>query len=151
MLKYNVHFNGARPFIVSIDRGHIYIHDKHNVLLFTIKKFQHVFIGDNIKNKSLESIGNSILINMEKNVYIYIGQQIYKFDTKDIILDYKSPIGNNDVPYPYAIGGTYTYLLSEKVYIKNSNLTNKDPYRQYYDNDAMFHKLKTTILYKYDY
>lgn len=151
MLNYNVHYNGARPFTISVDKGHIYIYDKNDILLFTIKKFQHIFIGDNIKNKTPETVGNSIIIKMDKYVYIYIGQQIYKFESKDEILDYKSPIGNNDVPYPYAIGETYTYLLAEKVYIKNSELSKEDPYKQYYSNEDMFHKLKTITLYKYNY
>ena len=79
-------------------------------------------------------MGNSILIKERKGKYIYIGERIASFQLQDDdIVEYLSPIGNNDVPYPYAKGIKYTYLMIEKIKIPNEKLHNSDPYRQYYD------------------
>jgi hypothetical protein len=66
---------------------------------------------------------------------MYIGDAVKTFEPikDDLILDYQSPIGNSDVPYPYAVGEKYTYLMIENVYIDNAALNKKeDPYKQYY-------------------
>jgi len=80
--------------------------------------------------------------------YIYIGQCIYSFETKnkEKIIKFVSPIGNNDVPYHYAIGENNTYLLLEKIYIVNSLLDlNDDIYQQYYQYHYINIKLKGKI------
>ena len=35
--------------------------------------------------------------------YVYIGSEIYEFESHDPIKQYESPVGNNGVPYPYGI------------------------------------------------
>jgi hypothetical protein len=56
------------------------------------------------------------------------------------IVDYQSPLGSNDVPYPYAVSKDYVYLILENVRIpkaaalKVSRNPNDElrPYLSYY-------------------
>src|SRR5207244_13484702 len=76
-------------------------------------------------------IGNSILVHHKVNQnifeYIFIGQDVRSFNTKQPILQYKSPVGNSAVPYPFAVGPTYTYCMIESKVIPNSSYC-MDPY-----------------------
>ena len=152
--RYFTHANGGRPFEVE-DYGNkvivykqtyeeeddIPFHWIREKKLFEIP-YKKIFVGDNDLNyekyvkKGKGSKGNSILLeHKEKNKYTYIGSDIREFKTinGDIIKKYYSPIGNNDVPYPYAIGEKYTYLMIEQVYIPNEKLDfTLDIYGQYY-------------------
>jgi len=125
--KYFINDNGGRPFLVIVDQI-IWVFKSHiredtyefGELLFKIKKYQKIFIGKDPTSKILN--GNSVLIQLSDHNYIYIGEKIYKFKTKDIIIKYKSPVGNSDVPYPYAIGTSNTYMMLEMSYIKNTDI-----------------------------
>jgi len=74
------------------------------------------------------------LLEVSKHTYIYIGGEIYKFITTNPITDYLSPVGNNDVPYPYAVDTNNNYyLMSEYVILgKISKKYQPDPYEYYY-------------------
>jgi hypothetical protein len=103
-------------------------------------EYQNIFIGsDKGKNK-----GNSILVNIKNATYLFIGMDIYKFTVKeDEIIKFYSPIGNNDVPYPYAKGKKNTYLFIDKVFINNNYLQiNENPYDNYYKA----HLLKIAVM-----
>ena len=78
--------------------------------------------------------GNSVLLSLGDNKYVFIGQSIWEFSTGgDRILEYYSPIGNSDVPYPFAVGENYTYLMLEKVRVPNALLDSSvGPYAQVY-------------------
>lgn len=100
--------------------------------------YKKLFAGDNaLKLKDHGSgKGNSVLLLQKNGKYIYIGDEIREFSTKDgdVIQKYYSPIGNSAVPYPYAVGEKYTYfLVGETEYVKNELLDlKKDGYRQFY-------------------
>ncbi len=84
--------------------------------------------------------GNSILFQVKSDKpkqykYIYVGSEIYSFYTNEIIEKYHSPIGNNDVPYPYAISESSIYLMSEKIVLNKDAVKLKDPYAEYYFTD----------------
>ena len=145
--KYNIHDNGSVPYIVHDDGKKIQIFKtdikfKINVNNIPMEKYldikyKKIFVGKDNNNKNT---GNSLLLQISKNKYIYVGSSIYMFQIDDTIISYKSPIGNSDVPYPYAIGTKYTYLMIEKVYIDNKVLEGSfpkyidtnDPYAKYY-------------------
>jgi len=71
--------------------------------------------------------GNSLLLKVrrDKNEYVFIGESVFFFATPadDPIFEYHSPVGNSAVPYPYAIGKKYTYLMIEMIFVPNSTLT----------------------------
>jgi len=142
---YYIHDNGSRPFKVIVDDRNknikVYkdtrdwkannvpdepIYDK--VILET--KYKQIFDGSPLPKGEVKVVafepGNSILICVSGDKYIYIGSEIYSFETgngkENEIVKYISPIGSNDVPYPYAISGKYTYLMIEDVILDNQHL-----------------------------
>jgi hypothetical protein len=74
--------------------------------------------------------GNSVLLHTSDSAdgkpgpLVYIGTSIQSFVPRpnDTIVAFVSPMGNNAVPYPYAIGRTHTYLVEEAVCIDNATL-----------------------------
>ena len=62
------------------------------------------------------------------------------------MVTYMSPIGNNDVPYPYIIGKTHVYLLLDAAILPKEALDLKqDVYSQYYGiNEFKEHGLEAT-------
>ena len=141
---YEIHDNGGTPFIVDVDSKskkatvfkNNYNEDTNNFIIG--KKlleipYKEIFIGDNDKKQEYYSEkgvykGNSILLKLSEYKYQYIGESIKTFETVkgDKIKKYYSPVGNNDVPYPYAVGEKYTYLMIETVYIPNEVLDSNE-------------------------
>ena len=66
--------------------------------------------------------GNAVLIKFEDSKYLYIsGPENFEFRTSDKITAYISLMGNNKIPYVFALGLRYTYFISTKY-----NLIEKD-------------------------
>lgn len=80
--------------------------------------------------------GNTILMKTVGNTYVWIGNNgILKFQLQpnDEVVTFMSPIGPNDVPYPYVLGRTHTYLLLEwKAFDNAQREPCVDPYDQLY-------------------
>lgn len=158
MKEYLIHDNGGRPFRVDIQGMKVSVwknmdeyglvdgkfvttkHPMKHILDFTAEK---IFIGkkspdggyDGLKPKEAE--GNSLLLQTGSK-YVFIGWEIYEFSPVkgDTIVKYYSDIGNNDVPYPYAIGKTHVYILLEKVAVPLDFFHSmKEIYQQYYEAD----------------
>jgi len=142
---YLTHNNGDRPFRVQFDtkKREIEVFREDNNCLIDIYTPERIFIGKSPKNKMTEYSGgygkrfdgNTILLHLEYNIYLYIGDIIYTFQSESKIVEYISPIGNNDVPYPYAKDQNENYyLFIEQVIIKWNKLIDEfdDPYTYYY-------------------
>lgn len=130
---YEIHDNGSRPYIVYTFGNRVLVYyttydakaDTTNVRdkIMDIQ-YKKLYIGaDKPKSKwnpvSKDwGLGNSILVQKSNNTYVHIGAGIYTFTVRpdDTIVDYLSPVGNNDVPYPYAIGKKYIYHMLEWQY-----------------------------------
>ncbi len=146
-----IHDNGGRPFkvVVTDDRVCVYyeivgndvsVRQYSDVAALTINAHE-VFVG---ADHNADNKGNSILVRYgdEPCSYVFIGETIFIFRTLAPILNYHSPIGNSDVPYPYAIDcDDNYYLLTENVVLLNqpnlqdnwpSGTTAADPYAYYY-------------------
>lgn len=156
--KYRTHYNGSRPFNVEIINSRF---DKYIVKVEANDKTKYsntfyaseCFIGKSHLCKMTEFSGghgdsfdgNSILIKIGEFQYIFICNKIYKFYTMFPIISYLSPIGNNDLPYPYAIlSNGDICLLLENVILKNSSKMQEymlnvsdDPYKYYYLNSKI--------------
>jgi hypothetical protein len=143
--SYQIHDNGGRPFSVTVRGNAVKVHklseDSEPKELFDWT-VDEVFIGkkspaggyDGLKPRQAE--GNSLLVK-KGSKYIYIGSEIYEFTPfdGDTIEKYYSDIGNSDVPYPYAIGQKYVYLMIEKVAVERGLFVLKeDVYQQYYES-----------------
>ena len=175
----NIHDNGGQPFLVHVTKKTITIYNRYDWdgcgkldsqknKIMNISPYKKVFLPnyyeeDNDEEDNDEeyyyeednffggNFGNSILINTTKNTYIFIGENIYKFDAKEQINIYRSRILNNDAPYPYVVSDNYTYLMIEGVYLKNEEIKTKDPYHHYYGMGApklKGYKFKNIILQK---
>jgi hypothetical protein len=148
---YFTHDNGERPFIVVINNNTVKIYKNNSDINITINdedfigKYEpiQIFVGKSLKNEMTKFSGgyghffdgNSILLQMTKNKYIFIGERLFAFETLNTIIEFNSPVGNNNVPYPFAIDdkGWY-YLFIENVIVKNvPNNFKNDPYYYYYD------------------
>jgi len=86
--------------------------------IFIPKGYDGIYIFNGIMKDYKEYRGNSVLLQV-KDKYVYIGSEIYEFKPSDEIIEYYSPVGNNDVPYPVAIGkeNVYFMLESDKTYV----------------------------------
>jgi hypothetical protein len=146
--SYKIHDNGGRPFEVVVHPTKIEVFKNDGKKIFT-KSYKKIFLGGNERNK-----GNSIVIHTGPGKYTYIGSEIYSFMTKDgeEIKKYYSPIGNSDVPYPYAVGQNHTYFMLDKQTVPNELLNlKKDAYDQFYGNtikDAQKKKFRTKMIQK---
>jgi hypothetical protein len=109
---------------------------------YTFDNVVEIFIGKSPLNHMTEFSGgngphfdgNTFLLHLGGNEYIYIGdKEIRKFTTKNTIIAYNSPVGNNRVPYPYATDDRgMVYLMIENV-IMSRPLETDDPYEDYYN------------------
>jgi hypothetical protein len=164
MKTYFTHDNGGRPFLIYIGKTivNIYKFDSDNFSVnydMTDEQFEYgftklvakykplkIFIGKSEKCPQTDYSGaygkyydgNSILLKIKKNRYVYIGSTIDEFDTNDTIIEYFSPVGNNNVPYPVAFGKKNVYFMLDEKFIpldKFPVLTKKermDAYSVYY-------------------
>ena len=148
--------NGGRPFKVEINEDkHKHVLDvygnyqeskTYNKKLYSTK-YTNIWVGKSPKiemtlfsdgyGKKFE--GNSILVETGNLEYVFIGEKIFSFKSIAPIKTYVSPVGNNDVPYPYAVDSDgYIYLMIENVIIhpneKTKELFDKcdEPYSVYY-------------------
>ena len=133
--SYDIHFNGGRPFMVGVNfhtnEVNIAKQDDEGYYDDFLTYYpENIFIGKSPYN-SMTSFsgaygsihdGNSILLHIKDNEYIWIGYQIYSFTSLSKITEFYSPIGNNDVPYPYAIdeNNNYYLLLHHKILLNIS-------------------------------
>ena len=132
--SYDIHDNGARPFRVIIDGTTISIYGaNHDELIRTIR-VKKVHLGG---KKS--QLGNSILVHISGNNYMYIGHEIYEFKMEDTVDSYFSLIGNSDVPYPVLLGAENVYFMLDHCYVSRSEFNPKmtkaeweDAYQRYY-------------------
>jgi hypothetical protein len=164
---YFVHDNGGRPFKVEIFHNELkcYEHSpldnyseipSYDMMKYKINKFEGYWSG--FDSSPYKMHGNSLLIKINKNKYVHIGSKIYQFTTNDKILDYVSPVGNSNVPYPIAYGEDNVYFMLDRKYIKNDdiplekNIVNaEDMYSFYYQHQGpvkkeKYHIMKSKIL-----
>jgi hypothetical protein len=80
---------------------------------------QKIFIGKSVKNKMTEYSGghgdefdgNSVLLQLYKNLYMFIGGFIKYLMIHEEVKEFHSPIGNNDVTYPWILTNKNEYIL----------------------------------------
>ena len=142
--SYDIHDNGSRPFRVYVDGSTVSIYQANRDhtgwiidgfdTMFRTMKVKKVYLGG---KKS--QLGNSIVIHLSGNHYMYIGHEIYEFEMEDDIDSYFSLIGNSDVPYPVLLGTTYVYFMLDHCYVSRNEfdptMTNaewEDAYARYY-------------------
>ena len=103
---------------------------------------------------------NTILLECEYNKYVYMsGLEIFKFKTGDKNIAYISLMGNNMIPYTFAVGEKHTYFLtSHYKFIENDKIeegillnainTSLDPYDYHVEKCGLdsFKKLEHSLI-----
>jgi len=136
---YNIHDNGSVPYVVNVTAKQVEVIKNETNKKMLTTKYVNLFLGDNLlgdknyQKKGKGSLGNSILVEVSHHKYIYIGSEIYSFETDEEIKSFYSPIGNSDVPYPYAISDTSAYFMLDKKIVPIELIdVKKDGYEQFY-------------------
>lgn len=74
-----------------------------------------------------EVAGNTILVCVGEDLrrpspgvvrvftYVWVGPEVVQFKTDEPVYQFRSPLGNNDVPYAFVQTKSWTYLLTEGV------------------------------------
>jgi|SaaInlStandDraft_4_1057021.scaffolds.fasta_scaffold05478_2 hypothetical protein len=150
MTTYYTHNNGGRPYKVVVGENDVTVYkqdgqtyDNYDELVCTYHPSK-IFIGKSPEipmtvfsgGHGQEFDGNSILLKINQNEYVFIGERIFTFVPLNEIDQFVSPVGNNDVPYPYAtdIQGRF-YLFIEDVIVNSISenyIEDNDPYNYYY-------------------
>lgn len=146
------HDNGARPFAVYVHPTKVRVYrmprhaavwtedysndnDMDNLELYThlvleLERPRKVWVGD----EDGEDPGNSFLIHHQRNVYYYVGEQVYHFTSPEPVRTYDSVVGNSDVPYPFALSRHWVFFLLERVMVPRGAL-HEDNYDGLYEDN----------------
>ena len=102
----------------------------------------------------------NLLFEVGTNNFIYVGEKVMVFKTNDIIVEYNSAHGYNDIKYPYAYGEENIYFTLHQKYIpirEYENSTRKDEYKYLYtmcgelEGDNMIVEDKGVVRYGNDF
>jgi hypothetical protein len=179
MPTYLIHDNGGRPFQVKIDGKSVSVwkkdksdpdDDETYSKLIENFKVKDMIIGkssgktkacDHTKAQAKKFDGNSILLHLKGDEYVYIGHEIYWFEMKDELEGYYSPVGPNDVPYPLVLGKENVYFMLDKKYASREQFPTgqiwEEAYTPYYgtftpekgwQTDIKSKKFKTKQIHK---
>lgn len=174
---YLVYIYKSDVYIYKFDEEKYYLDsdclsrkDKNNKWIYTklVKKYikpVNIFIGKSHENYEISKLsgaygdeydGNSILLHINKkgnkNTYVLIGKGINQFTINDSIQKFYSPVGANNVPYPFAYGNKNLYFLVSNKYLPykhidmDDKLKNMEPIDVYWGdigfNNPTFDKYK---------
>jgi hypothetical protein len=159
-MRYYTHNNYSRPFAVDVDGDEVHVFKWLECVRSGTGEYDNIYTDMPILSYNPQRIfighspecpmtqfsggygerfdGNSILLHIRDDEYVFIGDKIYKFYSNNIV-EFVAPVGNNDVPYPYAITEDgHVYLLIEDVILLDCIITDDfDPYDCYYDNSLI--------------
>jgi hypothetical protein len=154
--RYLIHDNGARPFSVHVSKATVSVFkcfhendlDKcsQEQEILTFKKPIKVWIG--IEPSVPSWNGNSIIVQINRSDYVYIGNMIFQFqlaDKGEKVEKYMSIVGNSDVPYPYLITNKNIYFMVDDCYASRKYYDDQDlyfdePYQKHYTRDQTDYK-----------
>jgi hypothetical protein len=152
---YFTHDNGGRPFYVQVRgpaEGGIQVRalsgaDTYGRIVLRLPHYKQVWIGENTgryaNKREGAARGNSVLVRVNSNKYIYIGHRIAEFTAPDEIREFHGIMGNSDVVYAFAIGAENMYLFTAGVYLPLADVPpNTDPYAVYYANEKLGRPLR---------
>ena len=154
-LTVETHDNGGRAFKVILDDQGVVVWrleyretSEAYVTVGTpfVYRPHRVFVGRSPKNAMTmysgghgkRFYGNSVLLDRGGGWYVHIGTEIIQFHTDTKIEWFMSPVGNSDVPYPYAVDSLGSvYLLTEGVVLVDGVDDTEDPTHSYSDRSLI--------------
>lgn len=138
--KDNMHRNGGsfiiqnnemKPFMIKFEYPKIEVyhideeskkkaivsHQDYSEKILNFDDFQGYWVGFDFGKYRIA--GNTNLIMIDKSHYIFVGSEIYSFETdkSSEILDFVSFVDNNFETYPMAIGRENIYFLRDKNFV----------------------------------
>lgn len=152
---YLVHDNGGRPFQVRVDAGaqRFWVlkqalgndddEARYEETVVLPTEYARAFVGKSPKcpmtrfsgGHGRRFDGNSMLFELGPLRYMHIGESVRTFEARAPITEFVSPVGNSDVPYPYAVDTEGTaYLITEDIALVGYTRAalGTDPYEVYY-------------------
>ena len=128
---YSIVDVNGKPFIVMVydgaNKAMVYRNDikgEDNNSITKIKEieYENIFIGKSCNKEEDENFnGNSILFEIKKQEYVFVGEIIYYFNTKpnkDKIVKFISNMGRNRFPYPFdLVKKIFTSFWIESFYL----------------------------------
>jgi hypothetical protein len=122
---FYTHYNYERIFRVEVDGPRICIF-KHmweildkdkNDYIIELKSFENMYLGTQ-PGDIYDSFyhGNTLLIKVKDNKYIFVGEIVYGFELDEDILYYSSRVIKGQ-PFPYFLTKNHYYLLLDNVRI----------------------------------
>lgn len=104
--------------------------------IIELTRCKRIFLGENVETPATKfsgswkllgkALGNSILADMGQNKYVCIhNEEIFEFTSKSKIVSFFSPIGNNNVTYPYAVDDQlrfYVFIQKEIMTFLTGNV-----------------------------
>lgn len=152
--NYKHYFTINTSYLVYYNDYEVVVYNKFIELIKTFK-YVKMFVGKSPKNKMTEVRenygkkydGNSLLFQINKNGYIFIGEDFYTFKIfNDNIINFYSPIGSGDTSYPFITGEFNIYFMLDRKYVdrkffnKDIDLDNETNLYDYYYNDKNIKK-----------
>lgn len=146
---YFTHDNGGVVFKVHV-RDFWVVIERVGGRVEWSKRVRRVLLGENPPDHPINScyercVGNSLLLETSLDTYVFVGHKIIEFHNSCKIKDncpgddwrefgFVSPIGNSDVPYPYAVDeeGKHILFLENVVLRSLPQEYRDDPYLWYY-------------------
>ncbi|MGE3483740.1 MAG: hypothetical protein AB7L09_03290 [Nitrospira sp.] len=142
---YKIHDNGGRPYTVRTVQTRpedvsVTVYRRDGSPVMSWPNARRVFVP-------LDDVpGNTLLVHLRDDadypdypIYIWIGPKIYQFHTVEPVIEFRSPIGNSDVPYPYALTESWVYLMLERIALRRDLIPDgMDPYHFAYDHIQKF-------------
>ena len=126
------------------------IYDK---TVLTIPKYTKMWLGENdgpsvCRLESGKFTGNSILVHVKGDKYIFIGDHVLEFRAPDRITEFYSSL-HGDFVYPLAIGETNSYFFCDDKYLPNSVLpSGQDPYTYFFKNKDSANDIEGKLIEK---
>lgn len=143
-VAYQLTFSGEPTYQVLFERDSTTINAPGRRVL-RLSSIDKIFYGDSPKcelTKVNKTYGKAYRENTYlfcthkgKHEYIFVGHVVMKFNTHGPVVKYVSPMGPNDVPYPYAVCAGVAYLMLEKVCVPYAPGT--DPYDIFYEDESV--------------
>jgi hypothetical protein len=156
---YLTHDNGAQPFYVEIEKTKVKIFSQSsndldnsdyviydNLVVNT--KYKRILparglICDGGKKKFDSNFnGHTVLVDIGNNIYLYIGENITIFQTKEEIVKFVGCVGRSNVPYCWFITDNHCGLFSDvntkkRTYsmVPNTLVDLKYPYLRFWNYD----------------
>lgn len=87
--------------------------------------------------------GNSVVLHVKGNTYMFVGKGIYQFTMEDDVDAFYSYVGSNQVPYPVLLGSKYVYFMLDHTYVPRSLFPETMNKKEWADGYSYYYGMKS--------